>query len=129
MEEKDKAFISKLDELIVLFAKLRDKASQEGILINDDPLYKNFELLSSNYQMIKNNIPEGLIEELGEPIKQIISQMVEQLKRDLGIYENSGNAEFKGEMESIDLLLKNQNLSEKEINQLLDKRTSINKDL
>jgi hypothetical protein len=129
MEEKDKAFISKLDELIVLFAKLRDKASQEGILINDDPLYKNFELLSSNYQMIKNNIPEGLIEELGEPIKQIISQMVEQLKRDLGIYENSGNAEFNGEMESIDLLLKNQNLSEKEINQLLDKRTSINKDL
>ncbi|MFA6404099.1 MAG: hypothetical protein WCX31_21105 [Salinivirgaceae bacterium] len=129
MEEKNKAFISKLDELIVLFAKLRDKASQEGILIKDDPLYKNFEMLSSNYQMIKNNIPESLIEELGEPIKQIISKMVEQLKRDLGINENSETTEFNGELESIDLLLKNKNLSEKEINQLLDKRTSINKDL
>ncbi len=129
MEEKDKAFISKLDELIVLFAKLRDKATQEGVVIKNDPLYKNFELLTSNYQMIKNNIPDGLIEELGEPIKQIISQMVVQLKKDLGIYDNSDNPEFNGELKSIDTLLKNPTLSEKEINQLLDKRTSINKDL
>jgi hypothetical protein len=126
MENKSKAFISKLDELIELFTKLRDKATKEGILIKNDPLYRNFELLSGNYQMIKNNIPDELIEELGEPIKEIITQMVEQLKRDLGVFEPAEKSGLMDEIKTIDQHLKKEDLSEKEINHLLDKRASLN---
>ncbi len=126
MEKKNNAFIIKLDELIMLFEKLREKATQEGIIIKNDPLYQNFELLAGNYKLIKNSIPEELIEELGEPIRGIISEMVEQLKNDLGINLNDKKSNLEVELNSIDQLLKKGNLSESEINDLLDKRTSLN---
>lgn len=126
MENKNKAFINKLDELIALFEKLREKATNEGIIIKNDPLYQNFELLAGNYKMIKNNIPEELIEELGEPIKDIITEMVMQLKKDLGINDQAEKFGVDEELKAIDHLLKQGNLSEKEMNELLDKRTSLN---
>jgi hypothetical protein len=127
MENKNKAFIYKLDELIALFEKLREKATNEGIIIKNDPLYQNFELLAGNYKMIKNNIPEELIEELGEPIKDIITEMVMQLKKDLGLSDKDEKSTINEELNTIDQLLKKGDLSEKEMNDLLDKRTSLNK--
>jgi hypothetical protein len=127
MENKNKAFIYKLDELIALFEKLREKATNEGIIIKYDPLYQNFELLAGNYKMIKNNIPEELIEELGEPIKDIITEMVMQLKKDLGLSDKDEKSTINEELNTIDQLLKKGDLSEKEMNDLLDKRTSLNK--
>ncbi len=129
MESKGKEFLSKLDELILLFTKLREKAAKEGVLLQNDPMYQNFELLTRNYQLIKNNVPEGLIDQMGAPMVEIISQMVEQLKRDLGEDVNNEKVDLKQELEDIDVLLKNQKLSEKDINNLLDKRASINKEL
>jgi hypothetical protein len=129
MGRKGKEFLSKLDELIFLFAKLREKAANEGVILQKDPLYQNFELLTRNYQLIKNNIPEGLIEEMGAPMIEIISQMVDQLKKDLGVEVNNKKVDLKQELEDIDALLKNQKLSENDINNLLDKRASINKEL
>ncbi|MCK9205539.1 MAG: hypothetical protein M0P66_00365 [Salinivirgaceae bacterium] len=127
MNDKGKAFIAKLDELIELFKQLRDKATSEGIIIKNDPLYQNFELLAGNYQMIKNTIPDDFIEEMGEPIKELITQMVDQLKKDLGIFDKPEAAPVIDERENIDLLLKNRDLSEQEINDLLDKRRMLEK--
>jgi len=129
MESKGKEFLSKLDELIFLFTKLREKAAKEGVLLQNDPMYQNFELLTRNYQLIKNNVPEGLIDQMGAPMVEIISQMVDQLKRDLGEDVNSEKMDLKQELQDIDALLKNQKLSERDINNLLDKRASINKEL
>ncbi|HAM99714.1 MAG TPA: hypothetical protein DCQ26_14000 [Marinilabiliales bacterium] len=127
MNDKGKAFIAKLDELIELFKQLRDKATSEGIIIKNDPLYQNFELLAGNYQMIKNTIPDDFIEEMGEPIKELITQMVDQLKKDLGIFDKPEAAPVIDERENIDFLLKNRDLSEQEINDLLDKRRMLEK--
>lgn len=125
MNEKGKAFIAKLDELIELFKHLRDKATREGIIIQNDPLYQNFEMLAGNYQMIKNTIPEEFIEEMGEPIKDLITQMVDQLKKDLGVFEAPEIPKDINQKETIDQQLKNKNLTEQEINDLLDKRRLI----
>jgi len=130
MEEKNKIFLKQLDELIVLFEKLRLKATQEGVILKDDPMYKNFELLAGNYKLIKNNIPPELLEEIGEPIKLMITEMVAQLKKELGVDSNDfdANNTLMTELNDIDLMLKNHNLSEKEINNLLDKRAKLIKD-
>lgn len=126
MEDKNKAFLKKLDELIVLFEQLREKATREGIIIKNDPLYQNFELLAGNYKMIKNSIPEDMIEELGQPIKDIITEMVEQLKKDLGVHDENKKSTVQDELSAIDALLSKTNLSESEINELLDRRASLN---
>lgn len=128
MTENSQAFINKLDELIGLFGRLREKAIREGMILKNDPMYQNFEMLAKNYQLIKNNLPQDLIEEIGGPLKEIISDMVDQLKKELG--ENPSiqqNSTVYEELEEIDRLLKRDHLSEKEINDLLDKRASFNK--
>lgn len=120
-------FLNQLDELIALFEKLRIKATKEGVILKDDPLYKNFELLAGNYKLIKNNIPPDLIEEMGAPIRDMITQMVNQLKDELGEDVKSDNSEdsLQNELGKIDQLLADKNLSEDEINRLLDKRTDL----
>lgn len=130
MEERNKLFLKQLDELIALFEKLRQKATNEGVILKDDPMYKNFELLAGNYKMIKNSIPPELLEEMGEPIKEMITEMVKQLKKELGAddIDSDTNHPLFNELDEIDLLLKDNNLSEEEINNLLDKRTKLRKD-
>jgi uncharacterized protein YfkK (UPF0435 family) len=125
-------FFKQLDELITLFETLQKKATKEGVITKDDPMYKNFELLAGNYNMIKNTIPPELIEEIGNPIKEMIIQMIDQLKKELGIENNTNlvnddnkNTE-QSQLEDIDALLSKGNLSEKEVNDLLDKRSKLN---
>lgn len=130
MEGNGKIFLQQLDELIALFEKLRLKATREGVILKDDPMYHNFELLAGNYKLIKNNIPPEFLEEMGEPIKEMIAEMVSQLKKELGVDSaefNSSNP-LKNELDEIDLLLKNNSLSEAEINKLLDKRAKLKND-
>ena len=130
MEENGKDILKQLSELIALFEKLRDKAIREGVVLKDDPMYKNFEMLAGNYELIKNNIPPGLIEEMGEPIKNMIAEMVVQLKKELGVETstNEPSNSLINELDAIDKLLENKNISEEEINKLLDKRTQYKKD-
>jgi len=130
MEKSGKDILNQLDELIALFGKLREKATREKVILKDDPMYKNFDMLAGNYKMIKNNIPAELIEEMGAPIKMMIAEMVAQLKKELGIDDLSAetNSPLTDELEAIDKLLENKNLSEEEINNLLDKRGQYKKD-
>lgn len=120
-------FLNQLDELIALFEKLRVKATKEGVILENDPLYKNFELLAGNYKLIKNNIPPDLIEDMGAPIKDMITQMVVQLRKELGeeIIKENKEGSMQDELDKIDKLLASNDLSEDEINRLLDKRTDL----
>lgn len=127
MEENKKSLLSKLDELIMLFERLREKAINEGIIIKNDPLYQNFEMLAGNYKLIKSSIPEDVLEVLGEPIQQLISVMVDKLKDDLGINDGNKATTFSDEFSAIDFLLQKQDLTEEEMNQLLDLRAAIKK--
>jgi hypothetical protein len=148
----NKDFLDNLNELMLLFKKLQKKAIKEGIIIKDDMMFKNFELLSDNYNMIKDTIPPELIEEIGEPIKEMIQEMINQLKKELGdeIFEQeqkrvkselgidvSDNQEqpiileskdtVTSELEKIDEALSQDNLTEEELNTLLDKRAKLKK--
>lgn len=133
MSESDNEFLGKIDELISLFKKLQEKAQREGIMSEEDPMYENFEMLANNYELMKSSMPPGMMGEMAEPIKEVVSQMVEQLKADLGISEeelNKESAEIKTtnsipDIEKIDNQLKAGGLSEKEINDLLDKRAEL----
>lgn len=130
MSESENHFLAKIDELISLFKRLQEKAKKEGILSEGDPMYENFEMLANNYEMMKSSIPPGMVGEMAEPIKEIVSQMVNQLKDDLGLDEDITESELvakstTSELESIDKQLKAGNLSEDEINGLLDRRSKL----
>lgn len=127
MKGDKSAFANKLDELILLFEKLKVKATNEGIILKDDPLYANFEMLANNYRLIKHNLPEDLLQEISEPIKEIITQMVDQLRSEMGASVQDEETDIiKDELKDIDKLLKRGDLSETEINDLLDKRAELN---
>jgi hypothetical protein len=80
--------------------------------------------------MIKNNVPPELIEEMGEPIKEMIAQMVNQLKQELGFDDinETTSVNLSDALEDIDKLLEDKSLSEEEMNNLLDKRANLKKD-
>jgi hypothetical protein len=125
MGKEQHAFFKQLDELIHLFEELKEKAEKEGMTLTNDPLYQNFELLSTNYKLIKNTIPPELIEEIGEPIKEIIGEMLTHLKEVLHQEDSDPESSFKKELDDIDKLLSSGKLSEDEINTLLDRRQEL----
>ncbi len=86
--------------------------------------------------MMKDQISEDLLMNFGEPMKKMISDLIQQLKSELGEEElaniqNETNVQtdnfkdIKRDIAQIDELLKNPNLSEEDINILLDERASL----
>jgi len=135
--DENKDFRKELDELVNLFRKLRNKPSFKEI-IGDSMELKAIDLLLENYDMIKDNIPEDVLNSLGENIKAMIKQINEDLKEDieeaelLGKFnepENKNSEEIDisaSDLKEIDDLLKNSDkLSDEEIDKLLDKRNNI----
>jgi hypothetical protein len=117
--------IQKLDELIKLFQQLKQKAMIDGVIVANDALYQNFDLLVNNYQLMKESLPHQLIEEMAGPLKNMISELVEQLKNELGTNLGMKPSEPNRELEAIDHLLKSGTLNEEQINQLLDERAKL----
>lgn len=149
----DRSFKENLDLLIRLFKKLKDKSSIEDIKGIDKNFYFNFEYLLNNYEMMKDQISEELLDKFGEPVKDMIAGLVEQLKDELGEEEwlkmESEESDELDEIEEepvisienvekpvsfdeinesirkIDEKLKKGGLSEEEVNKLLDQRTRL----
>ena len=117
MEEEN--FKADLDKLIILFKKLREKKIFETMMKDKDQI-KNLDMVIDNYDMIKDNIPEDIAKQLGAPIRKLILMLTEELKDEINTVENSEN-----ELELIDNILSEGNLSEEEINNLLDRRNEI----
>ena len=121
----DKDFKNNLDELIEVFKRLKDKKHFKTMLNNDAQL-KNIEMLINNYDFIKNNIPDDILEDLGESIKELIIDLTKQLKQELGDIDTEENKEYFDDINVIDNILTSNDLSEDKINELLDKRNSLN---
>ncbi len=121
----DNDFKNNLDELIEVFIRLKDKENFKTML-NDDAQLKNIEMLINNYDFIKNNIPDDILDELGESIKGLIVDLTKQLKQELGNVDQDDNKEFLDDINMIDNILTSNDLSEDKINELLDKRNSLN---
>lgn len=143
------SFKENLDLLIRLFKKLKDKSALHDIKGIDKNFYFNFEYLLNNYETMKDQISEELLDKFGEPVKEMIAGLVEQLKEEIGeeelmkmeaeeidveeetiltIEEDMQPASFdeiNEGIKKIDEKLKKGGLSEEEINKLLDQRMKL----
>ena len=137
MSSEDRSFNENLDLLIKLFKKLKEKTSLDDLHGIDKTFYQNFEYLLSNYENMRDQLSEELLDKFGEPVKGMIASLVDQLKNELGddISELSLEEEpLKEEIQvpddlaKIDQMLKNPDLTEEELNKLLDERSRLAKE-
>ena len=137
MSSEDRSFNENLDLLIKLFKKLKEKTSLDDLHGIDKTFYQNFEYLLSNYENMRDQLSEELLDKFGEPVKGMIASLVDQLKNELGddISELSLDEEplkedirIPDDLAKIDQMLKNPDLSEEELNKLLDERSRLAKE-
>jgi hypothetical protein len=145
MEDED--FKNQLDELFQLFKKLIDKQSLEGIPGVDQNQIEQLKQFLSQYDDIKNEMSMDMIGNVDPMSRQLISVFIKQLREQLG------DAAYKDQMPTVEELvekkeeevktiqnpverydviintideqLKKPNLSDEEVNILLDRRAQI----
>jgi hypothetical protein len=134
MSSEDRSFNENLDLLIKLFKKLKEKTSFDDLPGIDKTFYQNFEYLLGNYENMREQLSEELLDKFGEPVKAMIAGLVEQLKNelgddiadmDLGDEPAAKEIPIPDSVSKIDEMLKTPNLSDEEINKLLDERSKI----
>lgn len=142
MSDNDKSFHDNLDLLIKLLRKLKEKSSGNEIPGIPKMFFSNFDFVINNYEMMKNQISDQLLNQFGEPIKKMVAEMVEQLKEEVGedidLEEELESKEEPLEIEPgedrmealhrIDEMLKKPGLTETEIDRLLDERMRLKQD-
>jgi hypothetical protein len=131
MSSSERSFSENLDLLIKLLRKLKNKSHFEGMPGVPKMFVTNFDFFLQNYERMKDQITAQLLQQFGEPIKQMVADMVDQLKEELDedlLTETeslSDSPVITGQrrtVEEIDILLKNPALSQEEIDKLLDER-------
>lgn len=134
MATNDRSFSENLDLLIKLLKKLKDKSQFESMPGVPKMFIMNFDFFLQNYNKMKDQISEQLLQQFGEPIKQMVADMVEQLQGELDDNiipdveipsETPVITGRKRTLAEIDNLLKNPSLSQEEIDKLLDERHQI----
>jgi hypothetical protein len=139
MSAQDRSFNENLDLLIKLLRRMKDKSQFKNVPGLPPMFFANFEYFVSNYEQMKQQISEQLLQQFGEPIKQIVADMVDHLQSELGeSYEGDeeiGEATetpvitgHKRTVAEIDEMLKKPGLSENEIDKLLDERKRVMSD-
>ncbi len=135
--ENDK-FRQELDELFELFKRLLEKEDMDELPGVNKLMFQQFQMFFSNYETMKDDIARQLQTQFGESVKDMVHQLVLQLREQVGDdYMFTGTGESKSEdvnikisdkssgaetVEDIDELLKNPNLTEAEIDELLERR-------
>lgn len=132
---EDEKFNKDLDELFRLFKKLVETQSLDNVPGVDGMMLKQFQFFFSNYENMKDQIGQQLQGQFGEPVKQMVSDLVKQLKDQLGEEEEFTTIEdvepviqissTGSSIQEIDLMLLNPDLSEDQINELLDRRAEL----
>lgn len=134
---EDEKFKQDLDELFRLFKKLVETESLDNVPGVDSMMLKQFQFFFSNYETMKDQIGAQLQGQFGEPVKQMVSTLVKQLRTQLGEEEYTKIEEVENispilkienvqpTIQEIDMMLKNPNLTEEQVNELLDKRANL----
>lgn len=131
MATNDRSFSENLDLLIKLLRKLKDKSQFEGMPGVPRMFVTNFDFFLQNYEKMKDQISEQLLQQFGEPIKQMVADMVDQLQEELDenmltsvepAAETPVITGQKNTILEIDEMLKKPGLSGEEIDRLLDER-------
>ncbi len=136
----DEKFRQELDELFKLFNKLMAKSDMDNIPGVNKLMLQQFQMFFTNYETMKDDIAQQLQGQFGESVKDVVHQLVQQLKNELGDDELFDEASSSIDvhvtpvsepsksqtLEEIDELLKNPNLTAEEIDELLDRRMKLN---
>ncbi len=140
---ENEQFKQDLDELFRLFNLLMEKQSDE---LSDMPgvnkmMLQQFRLFFNNYENMKDQIAYQLQGQFGEPVREMVKTLIQQLREELGdealqidkqedtevpilhIQPNVNNP--KDEIEKIDKMLKTPNLTPEQIDELLDRRSQL----
>jgi hypothetical protein len=134
---EDEKFRQELDELFRLFKKLMEDKSIDEVPGIDKNMLQQFQFFFSNYENMKDQIIYQLQGQFGEPVKEMVSTLVKQLREELGedydVIENNEEIpvidvdEVGGDVKKIDEMLKDPNLTPEQIDELLDKRAGLTK--
>lgn len=130
MEDKTGNFRKQLDTLIELFKKIREKSLDKDIPGIDPSFFNNFDFVLKNYEMVKHQLTDDMLEQFGGPIKGMIENLINQLKEEVGDEIIEGNSipkesSISEDLSNIDKILKSDNLTNSQIDELLDKRSNM----
>ncbi len=131
-----------LDELFRLFNKLMEKQehSMDEIPGLNKAMLQQFKFFFSNYATMKDQIAYQLQGQFGEGVQEMVETLIQQLREELGesdfevIEEPEKPVTYQihpqpndpsKEITEIDEMLKNPNLSQEEIDALLDRRSQL----
>ena len=131
----DEEFKKDLDELFRLFKKLVDKKDLDDIPGVNKFMLQQFQFFFNNYDTMKDQIADQLQGQFGDSVRDMVRTLVQQLKEELDeddllqgaeepppVIEISSVGNTKDE---IDEMLKNPDLTEEQINELLDRRANL----
>jgi len=124
---ENESFRRKLDTLIELFKKVRERSMEKDVPGIDKTFFQNFDFVLNNYEMIKDQLSDEMLEQFGAPIQTLIETLINQLKDELGedFYKLEPTKEMSDDLNEIEKLLKSNELSNDDIDALLDKRASL----
>ncbi len=141
-------FKQDLDELFRLFNKLMEKQENgmEEIPGINKMMLQQFKFFFNNYEQMKDQIAYQLQGQFGEPVQEMVKTLIQQLREELGedefliddeteslpeetdpivLDKPKGVIDPQKEIARIDELLKNENLTHEQIDQLLDRRSNL----
>jgi len=130
----DEEFKKELDELFRLFKKLVEKKDLDDVPGVDKFMLQQFQFFFNNYDNMKDQIADQLQGQFGDSVKEMVKTLVQQLKEELdedimlNLEEEEPIVQITEVGDTrleIDEMLKNPDLTEDQINELLDKRASL----
>ncbi len=143
---EDEKFRHDLDELFRLFKKLMEEKSMDDIPGVDKQMLQQFQFFFSNYEQMKDQIAYQLQGQFGESVKEMVHTLVKQLREELGeefdfieaeeeetpkvdisIAKESDIITNDQKIRKIDELLSNPDLTQEQIDELLDERAKLTK--
>lgn len=133
---EDERFKHDLDELFRLFKRMVEEQSMDDIPSVDKQMLRQFQFFFDNYENMKDQISSQLQGQFGAPVKEMVRNLLKQMREQLGEEEYLSKVDNdtaisidmstrEVDIKAIDEMLKNPNLTEEQINELLDKRAGL----
>ena len=135
----DEKFRQELDELFKLFNRLVKGSDTANIPGVNNFMLQQFQMFFTNYETMKEDIAQQLQGQFGDSVKDMVHQLVVQLRNEVGkdeLYQADTSVDVHIEpaisepstgqtLQELDEMLKDPNLTDEEIDDLLDKRSKL----
>ncbi len=120
-----------IDELFRLFKRLIEEHPVDEMPGVNKFQYEQLKLFLQNYESMKDHLSVEMMGQMNEPMREMLAMFVKQLREQLGEETTAAptpqQKSMQLDVQRIDEMLRNPNLSEEEIDKLLDERARLNK--